>query len=409
MTDFPAAEFNPNARGPLSGVRVLDLSRLVAGNVMTLQLADFGADVIKVEPPGGDTLRNFRSDGHDTWWNTYCRNKRSIGLDFRHPDAIPLLKRLLPTIDVFVESFRSGTLEKMGLAPEVIHAINPNIVIVRITGWGQTGPYRDKPGFGTLVEGYTGFAAINGFQDREPVLPPIFLGDMVSGLYGFGAVMTALWNMRANGQGGEIIDLSLFEPTVSVLGPQVGTYELTGKLKARTGSRSNTTAPRNVYKTADGKWICISTSTETMARRFFNLIGRPDIPEHPEYGTARGRLRHVDYIDGLVADWFAGQHFAEALALFDREGVTAGPVYDASDLINDHYVREREVFVRLPAEQDRQLAHNITPRFARHPGAFRYQAPYVGEHNEEILAPIIGQDAFQTLRASKVVCTNKET
>ncbi|MBV6305704.1 CoA transferase [Candidimonas humi] len=408
MKDFPPVAFDESAKGPLAGVRVLDLSRLVAGNVMTLQLADFGADVIKVEPPGGDTLRNFRSDGYDTWWNTYCRNKRSVGLDFRHPEAIPLLKKMLPTVDVFVESFRSGTLENMGLAPEVIHAINPNIVITRITGWGQTGPYRTKPGFGTLVEGYTGFAAINGFDDREPVLPPIFLGDMVSGLYGFGATMTALWNMRVNGKGGEIIDLSLFEPTVSVLGPQAAAFELTGKLKARTGSRSNTTAPRNVYKTADGKWICISTSTETMAKRFFNLIGRSDIPENPEYSTARGRLRHVEYIDGLVAQWFAKQNFSEALALFDREGVTAGPVYDASDLVEDDYVREREVFVRLPEDQNSQLVHNITPRFARDPGGFRYRAPHIGEHNEEILAPIVGRDAFKALQARNVVCTNKE-
>jgi len=408
MNDFQTVAFNPAAQGPLSGVRVLDLSRLVAGNVMTLQLADFGADVIKVEPPGGDTLRNFRSEGYDTWWNTYCRNKRSIGLDFRHPEAIPLLKKLLPTVDVFVESFRSGTLEDMGLAPEVIHGINPNIVITRITGWGQTGPFRTKPGFGTLVEGYTGFAAINGFEDREPVLPPIFLGDMVSGLYGFGATMTALWNMRA-GKGGEVIDLSLFEPTISVLGPQVAAYELTGKLKQRTGSRSNTTAPRNVYKTKDGKWICISTSTETIARRFFKLMGRPDISQHPEYGTVQGRLRHVDYIDGVVSEWFATQRFDEAMALFDREGITAGPVYDASDLIGDEYVRERGVFVRLQEEQDRQIMHNITPRFGRHPGAFRYRAPSVGEHNEEILAPLVGHEAFQSLQARNVVCTNKET
>src|SRR4051794_27305362 len=279
MSPLPTTLFEPCRRGPLHGLRVIDLSRLVAGNMMTLQLADFGAEVIKIEPPAGDTLRNFRAEGYDTWWKTYARNKLSVCLDLHQKASIEVVKQLAATADVLVESFRPGVLEAMGLGPDVLHALNPSLVITRVSGWGQTGPYREKPGFGTLVEGYSGFAAMNGFADREPVLPPIFLGDMTTGLYGSSATMMALWNVRASGGAGQVIDLSLFEPTLSILGPQAANFRFTGALKPRTGSRSSTTAPRNAYVTSDGKWVCLSTSTETMAARLFHAIGRSDINE----------------------------------------------------------------------------------------------------------------------------------
>ena len=299
MTALHQHRFDPSLRGPLHGLRVIDLSRLVAGNMMTLQLADFGAQVVKVEPPAGDTLRNFRAEGFDTWWKTYGRNKQSVGIDLRRAEGIALVKALVATADVFVESFRPGVLEAMGLAPDLLLALNPRLVVTRLSGWGQTGPYRERPGFGTLVEGYSGFAAMNGFADREPVLPPMFLGDMTTGLYGASATMMALLEVRANGGQGQVIDLSLFEPMLSILGPQAANHRFTGQVKPRTGSRSSTTAPRNAYVTADGRWVCLSTSTETMAARLFEAIGRPDVTADPRTATARGRAVSTNHTDGM--------------------------------------------------------------------------------------------------------------
>src|SRR3712207_328734 len=235
--------FDPVARGALDGLRVVDLSRLVAGNMLTKVLADHGAEVVKVEPPGGDSLRAWKVKGVETSWKTWCRNKRSICLDLRAPEGIEVVRRLTAEAAIFVEGFRPGVLEEMGLAPDALLAANPRLVVVRVSGWGQTGPYRHKPGFGTLVEGYSGFAAVNGFEDREPVLPPMFMADAYAGLYGASATMIALRHAEATGQG-QVIDLSLFEPIFAVLEPQMANWRLTGRAKPRTGSRSTNTAPR---------------------------------------------------------------------------------------------------------------------------------------------------------------------
>ena len=253
--------FNPLATGPLDGIRVIDLSRLVAGNMLSLQLADFGADVIKIEPPQGDPLREWRDDGHSLYWKTYGRNKRSVQLNLRQAPHMAALRALLQTADVFIENFRPGTLEEMGLAPETLLAANPNLIIVRISGFGQTGPYAQFPGFGTIVEGMSGFAYRTGFPDREPVLPPLALADMVAGLYGATAVLTALYARQNGIAQGQVIDLSLLEPMVSVLRPEAAIYWVTGKVKERTGSASNTTSPRNVYKCRDGRYVALSGST----------------------------------------------------------------------------------------------------------------------------------------------------
>ena len=247
-------QYDPAATGALDGVRVVDLSRLVAGNILTKVLADHGADVVKIEPPEGDTLRAWKVAGIETSWKTICRNKRSVCLNLRHADAIAAVLRLVEGAAMFVESFRPGVLEAMGLAPDILLARNPALVVIRISGWGQTGPYAHKPGFGTLVEGYSGFAAINGFADREPVLPPMFMGDAYAGLQGAASAMIALRVAERTGQG-QVVDVSLFEPIFSVLEPQMANWRLTGTPKPRTGSRSTNTAPRNVYQAADGGWV----------------------------------------------------------------------------------------------------------------------------------------------------------
>lgn len=398
MPGLSLKHFDPDQRGPLHGVRVIDLSRLVAGNMMTLQLADFGAEVVKIEPPRGDTLRNFRGGNYDTWWKTYARNKRSVALDLRRPESIEAILALAAGADLLVESFRPGVLEQMGLGPELLFARNPKLVVTRLSGWGQTGRYRAKPGFGTLVEGYSGFAAMNGFADREPVLPPIFLGDMTTGLYGASSAMMALWQVRVNGGRGQVIDLSLFEPMLSILGPQAANYQFTRELKARTGSRSSTTAPRNAYQTADGRWVCLSTSTETMAARLFHAIGRPDIPADPATATSRGRLARVAEIDAIVGAFIRQRTLAENLQFFDAADVTIGPIYDASQLLDDPYVRERESLVALEDEELGALPmHNVTPRLTGTPGGFRQPAPRIGQHSRDYLLPLLGEAEYQRL------------
>ena len=398
MTGLPQKSFDASARGPLDGLRVIDMSRLVAGNMLTLQLADFGADVIKIEPPEGDSLRQFTTQGLEVWWKTYARNKRSVGLDLRRAESIELVKALVATADALVESFRPGVLEAMGLGPEVLLRINPDLVITRISGWGQTGPYRHKPGFGTLVEGYSGFAAINGFDDREPVLPPIFLGDMTTGLYGASATMMALWNVRVQGGAGQVVDLSLFEPTLSILGPQVANFHFTGKLKARTGSRSSTTAPRNAYRTADDQWVCLSTASASMARRLFETIGHGALMDDPRFATNASRLKNIEEVDRLVGAFVRDRSLADNLALFDKAGVTIGPIQDASHLVDDPYVIARESIVEVPDDDLGALPmHNIVPRLGATPGAFRLAAPRLGQHNAELLAPLLAPQEYERL------------
>ena len=397
-----AIPFQPTAEGPLAGVRVLDLSRLVAGNMLSLQLADFGADVIKVEPPAGDPLRDWRDGGKELHWKTYARNKRSIVLNFRHPAAKDALLRLVATADVLIENFRPGTLEEMGLGPDILHAANPGLVIVRVSGFGQTGPYAPLPGFGTLVEAMSGFAARTGFADREPVLPPLALADMIAGLYGAFAVVTALRARdKEGGSGrGQVIDLSLLELMFSVLGPEAAIYEVTGVVKERIGSGSNTSAPRNVYRCADGDYVALSGSTGVMARRVFEVIGRPDMNEDERFRTNSARIENRALVDEAVGAWFAGRNRDEALRLMRAAHVTVGPVYTIADAMADAHFREREILVEVDDPQIGGVPmHNIVPRLSRTPGVLRRPAPLLGEHTDAVLGEAgFDADAIARLR-----------
>ncbi len=397
----PPIRFDEHSKGPLDGMRVLDLSRLVAGNMLSLQLGDFGAEVIKIEPPEGDPLRAWRDGGEQLFWKTYSRNKMSVVLNLRHDAARDALLRMVETADVFIENYRPGTLEVMGLAPETLLARNPRLVIVRISGFGQTGPYARQPGFGTLVEAMSGFADRTGFPDREPVLPPLALADMVAGLSGAMAAVTALL-ARERGAGGQVIDLSLLEPLFSTLGPEAAIYRRTGEIKGRVGNGSNTSAPRNIYRCADGGYVALSGSTQAMARRVFEVIGQPGMIEDPRFRTNTDRVRHRHLVDEAVGGWFAAQPRDAALARMKAAGVTAGPVYNISDAMADPHFQQREVLVEV---EDRELGslpvHNIVPRLSGTPGVWRRQAPGLGEHTDEVLASI-GLDPTQiaALRAA---------
>jgi crotonobetainyl-CoA:carnitine CoA-transferase CaiB-like acyl-CoA transferase len=381
--------FDPTARGPLDGIRVVDLSRLVAGNMLTLQLADFGADVIKVERPGeGDDLRRWQEGGHSIHWKVYGRNKRSLVLDLKRDDDLARLRKLLRHAHVLVENFVPGGLEKMGLAPAALHADHPALVIVRISGWGQTGPYAHRPGFGTLVEAMSGFAHLNGFPDRPPALPPLALADMIAGMQGAFATMTALRVAEREGRG-QVVDLSLFEPIFSTIASEAAKTMLTGEATMRAGNQSTHTAPRNVYACSDGGFVALSGSMQSMAMRILDTIGRPELKTDPRFADNTARVANRDALDAIIGDFVAQRTTAGNLALFEAAGVTVGPVCDMAELLHHPYTRGREAIVDV---EDRELGalpmHNVVPRLSASPGGFRRSAPALGEHTDEILAEL---------------------
>ena len=409
MTALPKKDYQPAAGGTLAGVRVLDLSRLVAGNMLTQVLGDFGAEVIKVEPPAGDTLRAWQTGGVQTNWKIYARNKKSLGLELRNAEARDLLARLIPTAAIFVESFRPGTIEKMGLGPEALLRINPKLVIVRISGWGQDGPYCRRPGFGTLVEGMSGFASFNGFADREPVLPPMYLADTVAGLYGAAAAMIALRQVENNGGPGQVIDLPLLDPMFAVLGPQAANYRLTGKVKPRTGSRSTNAGPRNAYRCNDGLYVCLSSSTQKMAERLFRAIGRPDLIDDPRYRTNAERVQNAEALDAIIGGFIAQRTQAGNVTFFEQAEVTIGPIYDIRQILEDPHVRARELVADYPdPDMGAFPMHHVVPRLSGTPGSIRTRAPRLGEHNRALLAELGVDDAgYARLVAGGAVCEGK--
>jgi crotonobetainyl-CoA:carnitine CoA-transferase CaiB-like acyl-CoA transferase len=398
-------DYEPERRGTLDGVRILDLSRLFAGNVLTQMLGDFGADVIKVEPPEGDTLRAWKTEGVSTHWKIYARNKKSLCLDLRSPQAAEIIRSLVPTSDLFIESFRPGVLEKMGLGPDTLLELNPKLVVMRISGWGQDGPYSQRPGFGTVVEGISGFAAINGFADREPVLPPMYLADGIAGLYGASAAMIALREVEMNGGHGQVIDLPLLDPLFSILGPQSANYRLTGKVKPRTGSRSTNSAPRNAYLCKDGRYVSLSASIQKMAERLFRSIGRPDLIDDPKFRTNADRVRNAEELDAIIGAFIAERTQAENVAFFEGAEVTIGPIYDTAQILEDPHFIEREVVADYPdPEMDALPMHHVVPRLGGTPGALRTPAPGLGEHNRSVLAEIgIDEAQYAELVTSGVV------
>ena len=386
--------FDPSLRGPLADVRVIDLSRLVAGNMLSAYLADFGADVIKVEREGkGDDLRNWREEGWDIYWKVYGRNKRSLVLDLKSDEGLSTIKRLLKHSHIFIENFVPGGLEKMGLGPDVLLEINPALVIVRVSGWGQTGPYKHKPGFGTLVEAMSGFAYLNGFPDRPPALPPLALADMISGIYGAAGVLTALRVAEKEGRG-QVIDLSLFEPIFSVISSEAAKSSLTGQATMRAGNQSSHTAPRNIYLCSDGKHVAMSGSMQSMAMRILDTIGRPELKTDVRFETNDGRVKNRDELDSIISAFIGSKTQDENLALFEAARVTVGPVCSVLDLLDHPYAREREAIVEL---EDKDIGsvpmHNIVPRLSGSPGGFRYPAPRVGEHTADILAELKSLEA----------------
>ena len=404
--DLIRQDFARDAAAPLDGVRILDLSRLVAGNALTHVLADFGAEVVKVERPGqGDDLRNWRVEGVSIHWKVYARNKKSITVNMRSDRGRAILLDLVKTAQMLVENFLPGTLEQWELGPDVLLAVNPKLIIVRISGWGQSGPDRSVPGFGSLVEARSGFAAMNGFADRPPVLPPLALADMVAGLYGAVAALVALRHCEVDQGKGQVVDLPLFDPLLSILGPQAALYELTGELPERLGSRSNLTAPRNSYCCRDGKFVALSASMQSMYERLMRTIGRPELIEDNRFLTNADRVQNNDQLDRVVAQFIESHDQCDVLNIFRDAGVTVGPVHDTLGMLSDPLVKENKVMVRLPDEDiDSVVMHNVAARLSETPGLIRSPAPTLGEHNNEILGDIgIDEVELSTLGEQGVI------
>jgi crotonobetainyl-CoA:carnitine CoA-transferase CaiB-like acyl-CoA transferase len=369
----------------LDGVRVVDLSRLVAGNQASVLLADHGAEVIKVERPGrGDDLRDWQVEGVSTYWKVYGRNKKSLAVDIKEPAGLAVVKTLIVSAHVLIENFVPGTLERLGLDEPELFRLNSRLVVLRISGWGQTGPFRRKPGFGTMVEAMSGFAAMNGFPDKPPALPPLALADMIAGAYGAFAVTMAVRHAERTGVG-QTIDLSLFEPILSVLGPEAANHALTGAATQRRGNRASNAAPRNVYACRDGEFVALSASMQSTTERLFKLMDRADLIDDPRFHTNTDRLRNIDELDALVAAFMSARTRSEMLELCEQAGVTVAPLYDASDLLNDRYVIERECLITVEdSEMGRLPMHNVSVRLSKTPGAIRRPAPTVGQDNSEI-------------------------
>jgi crotonobetainyl-CoA:carnitine CoA-transferase CaiB-like acyl-CoA transferase len=294
----------------------------------------------------------------------------------------------------------------MQLAPETLLQANPALIIARISGWGQSGPYAQLPGFGTLVEGMSGFASMNGFADREPVLPPIYLGDMTAGLYGAIGILAALRQVEVNGGRGQVIDIPLLDPLFSILGPQAANHRLTGEVKPRTGSRSTNSAPRNVYRTSDSQWVCLSASTQNMTERLFRVIGRPELIVDPRFASNANRLKNVTELDEILSAFIGGRTQKDCLEFFAQAGVTVGPLYDMADIETDPHFHARQIVVELP---DSSLGtvpvHNISPRLMDTPGLFRRAAPELGEHTHEVLQEAgYSEPEIEQLIATGVAC-----
>jgi crotonobetainyl-CoA:carnitine CoA-transferase CaiB-like acyl-CoA transferase len=396
----PKQNFESDAACPLAGIRVIDMSRLVAGNAVSSQLADFGAEVIKIEDPGeGDPLRAWQTDGVSVHWKLYARNKKSVALSLRPARGRELLLDLISTAEVLIENFRPGTLEKMGLAPAELLKRNPRLVIVRVSGWGQDGPYKDRPGFGTLVESMSGYASRTGFADREPVLPPTALADMVAGLYGAFAVMVALRRVEVEGGAGQVIDLPLIDPLFSFIATEAPIYNLTKQVRPRTGSRSETTSPRNVFKTKDGRYIGISASIQAMSERLFRAIGREDMITDPRFANNTVRVKNAEETEAPIIAFIGARTLEENMAIFEKAEVTASPVYDIDQFLADPHVQARGIVVDVPDPQLGQITmHNIIPRLSETPGKLRTPAPEIGEHTAEILGQLgVAPEELETL------------
>jgi len=380
--------------GPLTGMRVIDAATVYAGPLTATMLGDFGADVIKVEHPDGDSARTHgrSKDGIGLWWKVLGRNKRTVTAKLSTPGGRELFLDLVRTADVLIENFRPGVLERWDLSPALLHEINPGLVILRVTGFGQTGPASQRRAFGTLIEAMSGLAHMTGDPEGPPTLPPFGLADGTAALAGAYAVTMALLH-RDRGGAGQVIDLSLLEPLLMILGPAPTIYDQLGEIPGRHGNRSPNNAPRNTYMTRDGRWVAVSASSQSVAERVLTLVGHPEVTKEPWFRSAGKRVEHADELDGYVADWI-GSHGSEfVIAEFERVGAALAPVFTVEDLLADPQVIDREIITTVHDEQLGPVKmQNVMFRMSDTPGEIAFTGRGIGADNEEIYIKELGHD-----------------
>jgi len=395
------------APGALAGLRVLDAATLFAGPLAATLLGDFGADVLKIEhPKQGDPVRSHGAskDGVGLWWKMLSRNKRAITLYLGSAEGQELFRQLAADADVVVENFRPGTLERWGLGYEELSRVNPRLVLARVTGFGQFGPYSGRPGFGTLAEAMSGFAAITGDPDGPPTLPPFGLADGIAALTTAFAILTALRARERTGHG-QVVDLAIIEPILTVLGPQPTVYDQLGIVQQRQGNRSSNNAPRNTYRTADGRWVAVSTSAQSVAERVMHLVGRPELVNEPWFASGAQRAEHADVLDDAVGSWIGARSRNEVVAAFEAAQAAVAPVYDITDVVSDpQYAALGSLTTVEDDELGPVLMQNVLFRLSATPGVIRSAGPRLGQHTAEVLAGYGVDDArLAELRRAGVV------
>jgi crotonobetainyl-CoA:carnitine CoA-transferase CaiB-like acyl-CoA transferase len=392
---------------PLQGLRVLETATLFAGPLAATHLGDFGADVLKIEhPTKPDAARGHGAskDGIGLWWKTIGRNKRMATLDLSQPEGQDVLLELAARADVLIENFRPGTLERWNLAPDRLLACNPGLVLARVTAFGQFGPYAGRPGFGSLAEAMSGFAAITGQPDGPPTLPPFGLADGITALATAFAIMTALRDRDRTGRG-QVIDMAIIEPMLSMLGGQVTVYDQLGTVAPRLGNRSANNAPRNTYRSRDGEWLAVSTSSQNIAERVMRLVGRAEVIDEPWFATGGGRAAHADELDTAVGDWIAERDAAEVLAAFEQAQAAIAPVYDASGIVTDpQFAALGTISTVSDADLGPVKMQNVLFRLSETPGRIRWTGRAHGADTDAVLAEL-GRTAEEIgkLRAAQVI------
>ncbi len=396
--------------GPLAGLKVLDLSTIVAGGTATSLMADFGAEVVKVERPvAGDPLRSWGPfvDGVSLWWKVHSRNKESVTLDLRLPEGQRILKAMAAQADVLVEGFRPGTMERWGLGPDDLAQDNPRLVVVRFSGFGQTGPYKDRPGFGTVAECMSGIIAMTGFPDTPPVLPPVPMADEVAGVFGAMATMMALYHRNAPGNGrGQVIDVSLFEPLFRLCIPHVTIYDLLKIVRERVGNDFPDAAPRSLYRTADGRWMGLSATSQATWEDLARAMDLPVLLDDPRFKDNASRMTHREELNVVLQDWIGSRSVQEVMDVLIPAGGVVGPVYDVAQIVEDPHYQAREDILDIDdPELGRTKMVGIVPKLSETPGAVSHAGPRLGQHNAQVYGSWLGydEDSLRRLAEDRVI------
>ncbi|MFO1708023.1 CaiB/BaiF CoA-transferase family protein [Pseudomonas aeruginosa] len=377
---------------PLAGLKVVELGTLIAGPFASRICAEFGAEVIKIESPdGGDPLRKWRKlyEGTSLWWFVQARNKKSLTLNLKHAEGQAILKRLLGDADILIENFRPGVLEKLGLGWDVLHALNPRLVMVRLSGFGQTGPYKDQPGFGAVGESMGGLRYITGFEDRPPVRTGISIGDSIAALWGVIGALMALRHREVNGGEGQMVDVALYEAIFAMMESMVPEFDVLGFIRERTGNIMPGITPSSIHTSADGRHVQIGANGDAIFRRFMQAIGRDDLASDPQLASNDGRDARRDELYGVIDRWVASQPLEEVLAVLARAEVPASRIYSAEDMFRDPQFLAREMFLsaRLPDGKPFRMP-GIVPKLSATPGSADWVGPELGEHTDALLADL---------------------